>query len=333
MTLPDDRNARIGAASLWDEQRVESWRHAYAQHPVQVGLWDQEHLSRGIDHGSVRGHSAYIFQDRMDGESVERSYRQLTARHPRLASVLTEDGAFGAVTHKVQGNAVSRDLLDSIAEIGFLAEHFDLSLGGGILDVGAGYGRLAHRLSESFPAIRVACADEIPESSALCEAYLQHRRVRADVLGRFQVAQYLARVPVRMASAIHSFPEMSLPAIEQWLTLLSQGGIDYLFLVPNEIGDLRASDRDDAARLSFVHVLSDWGYERICRRLKYHGEGEFVYQDEFLLYATRSGKERAFAHTTDQSADQQACEACGLAAIPLIADDEQRVAKEPYPVA
>lgn len=327
MTAPDDRHAGVAPAALWDEQRVAHWRRVHAQHATQTGLWDQGHISRGIDHDTVRGHSAYVSQNRMTGESVERSFRQLAAQHPQLASILTEDGAFGAVTYEVDGHAVSRDLLDSIAEIGYLSEHFDLASGAGILDIGAGYGRLAHRLSESFPAVRMGCADSIPESSALCEAYLEHRHVFADLLGRFEVADYLARLPVRLATAIHCLPEMSLPAIEQWIALLREGGVDYLFLVPNDIGDLRASDAVDDARLSFAHVLSEWGYELICRRLKYDGEGGFVYQDEFLLYASPSGKERARVSAAAQRADQQACRSCGLAAIPLVADDEPRVAR------
>ena len=328
MTAPDDPSGQTAPESLWDEACVERWRQAYAEHPDQPGLWDKEHLSRGISRASVRGHSAYVFQDRMNRQSVERSYQQMVERYPQLSSALLEDGHFGAVTYQVGDQAVSRDLLDSIAEIGYLSEHFELNRGGGLLDIGAGYGRLAHRLNESFPAVRVGCTDSIAESSALCETYLRHRNVSADVLGRFDVAHYLSSQRIRLATAIHCPPEMSLPAIEEWLILLEEGGVEYLFLVPNEIGDLRASDEVDDARLSFEHSLRERGYDQLCRKLKYDGRGDFVYQDEFILYATESGKERALAYAANKPAHQQTCQACGLAAIPLATNDVWRVSRE-----
>jgi hypothetical protein len=333
VTEGNDRTASDGSLSLWDQQRIARWRRVYGHHIAQGGLWGRDHLARGIDHGAIRGHGAYVFQNRISSRSVKRSYRQLVARYPYLASVLSEDGAFGAVTYEVDGHAVGRDLLDSIAEIGYLSEHFDLASGGGILDVGAGYGRIAHRMSESFPAIRVGCADSIPESSALCEAYLEYRRVSAHVLGQFEVPDYFTRVPTDLAIAIHSLPEMSLPAIEAWITLLSEGGVDYLFLVPNEIGDFRASDSVNGARVSFSDVLGECGYDLICRKFKYDGDGSFVYQDDFLLYASPSGKERAFGSAADQPSSQQSCQSCGLSAIVLITDEEPGVPDQAPPVA
>ena len=58
-----------------------------------------------------------------------------------LLERLVEDGAFGAMTFKMAGHRVSRDLMDSILEINFLDRHLqpgtleNLS----ILDIGAGY--------------------------------------------------------------------------------------------------------------------------------------------------------------------------------------------------
>ena len=45
-----------------------------------------------------------------------------------------------------------------------------------MLDIGAGYGRLAHRMSAAFPQLEdYCCVDAVPESTFLSEYYLRHR--------------------------------------------------------------------------------------------------------------------------------------------------------------
>ena len=46
-----------------------------------------------------------------------------------------------------------------------------------LLDIGAGYGRLAHRLAESVPATEIMCTDAVPASTFLSEFYLRFRGV------------------------------------------------------------------------------------------------------------------------------------------------------------
>ena len=61
---------------------------------------------------------------------------------------LEEDGRFGAKLWPVaKGLTVTRDLLDSILELAWLKEMLDFGMDDTIhlLDIGAGYGRLAHR--------------------------------------------------------------------------------------------------------------------------------------------------------------------------------------------
>ncbi|MFX0093610.1 MAG: hypothetical protein ACFFBD_17800, partial [Candidatus Hodarchaeota archaeon] len=90
-----------------------------------------------------------------------------------------EDGDFGAITFKVGDYCISRDLMDSINEMYFLNETISLSQikNINILDIGAGYGRLAHRMLECFHNIQnYFTVDAIPESTLLCQFYLDYRR-------------------------------------------------------------------------------------------------------------------------------------------------------------
>ena len=96
-----------------------------------------------------------------------------------LLDSLVEHGDFGCSTFEYAGiGLVSRDLLDSVLEISFLERHLGIFERNDIrvLDIGAGYGRMAHRLLTAHPRIEsYACVDAVPESTFLSEFYLKHR--------------------------------------------------------------------------------------------------------------------------------------------------------------
>jgi putative sugar O-methyltransferase len=132
---------------------------------------------------------------------------------------LDEDGLFGAYTFDFNGEKlVSRDLLDSILEINFLDRHLGLARreGFNLLDVGAGYGRLAHRLATAFPGtMRIYCTDAVSESTFLCEYYLRFRGLadRTEVVPLDEIEARLRTVRIDVATNIHSFSECPMP---QW---------------------------------------------------------------------------------------------------------------------
>jgi len=92
---------------------------------------------------------------------------------------LVEDDYFGNFVFQIGGKTISRDLLDSILEIYFLDRHLGLASAENhrtILDVGAGYGRLAHRLVSALSgAQRYLCTDAVAESTFISEYYLGFR--------------------------------------------------------------------------------------------------------------------------------------------------------------
>jgi hypothetical protein len=110
---------------------------------------------------------------------VLSTYYARTVDRLGLLDRLTEDRSFGNYTVDVDDSLlVSCDLIDSVLELNFLeraigiSRRHDLT----ILDIGAGWGRLGHWLTQAFPNLGHAlCTDAVAESTFLCEYYLGYR--------------------------------------------------------------------------------------------------------------------------------------------------------------
>jgi len=203
-------------------------------------VWRQGYVTPN-DLCYFRGDNAYIWQVR-DG-AAETNYA-LTAYYVKsidslgLLGRLEEDGLFGAHAFAALGRKVSRDLLDSSLEIHFLEHHLGLSARHDlhVLDIGAGYGRLAHRMAHAFPELgSYLCVDAVAPSTFLCEYYLRFRGVadKARAIPLDELERALAGRRIDLAVNIHSFPECTGEAIGWWLDLLRRHEVPRLMLVPN----------------------------------------------------------------------------------------------------
>jgi hypothetical protein len=193
-----------------------------------------------------------------------------------LLEKLEEDGLFGVCTFDVGGRIVSRDLLDSIMEIYFLERHLQLSTRNEfrVLDIGAGYGRLAHRMLEALPNItKYMCTDAVAVSTFISDFHLRFRGLegRSEVIPLDGIERALESTKVDLAINIHSFTECNLPAIEWWLGLLERNRIEHLMLVPNanDHGGKRLSTNDD---LDFSGIIEKHGYRLLAKEPKYSNE-------------------------------------------------------------
>jgi putative sugar O-methyltransferase len=186
----------------------------------------------------------------------------------RILDRLDEDDKFGNFTFQIAGRTVSRDLLDSINELYFLNKHLDIERKNArILDIGAGYGRLACRTVTAFPGVRYLCTDAVAVSTFVSDFYLRFRGVqdRAVAVPLDQIEQTLEIEPVDLAVNIHSFSECSAEAIGWWLRLLSRNRVNYLMIVPNgDTPNLLTNDKND-----FQPIVEQHGYRLICREPKY----------------------------------------------------------------
>jgi hypothetical protein len=203
----------------------------------------------------------------------------LTARYVEsvdrlgLLKKLGDDDAFGNYLVRANGcRAVSRDLLDSVLEINFLNQNLNLSRlqNPVILDIGAGYGRLAHRLVQAVSKLgSVLCTDAVPESTFLCEFYLRYRgcETKAKVLPLDEVEREVRNLRIDIATNVHSFGECPLDSIRWWLDLISANQIQYLFIVPN--GEVLESWEPDNSHIDYLPLLLARRYKLVAKQSNY----------------------------------------------------------------
>lgn len=236
--------------------------------PVRAhSRWAADPFER-LDLQRFRGDTGYVWSYREQPRVTELKYFTYLRAveeidHLGLLDRLTEDGLFGCWTQQFPGHPrCSRDLLDSVNELSFLDRHLSVSTRDGlrVLDIGAGYGRLAHRATTAFPGIADhCCVDAVAHSTFLAEWYLAHRGVdRARALPLPEVPE-LAPGSFDLALNVHSFSECTLDAIGWWSEQLDRLAVPHLFVVPNEPAGFLSLEAD-GSRHDFLPVLEDAGY-------------------------------------------------------------------------
>ncbi|EKQ66967.1 hypothetical protein OsccyDRAFT_4783 [Leptolyngbyaceae cyanobacterium JSC-12] len=251
-------------------------RYRTVTHPaMNASMWVEEFVHQEIDLHGFRADGGYVWQHRdinTDLHYALCTYYLKSIDTLRLFDKLTEDQLFGAYTVMVDDRPVSRDLLDSMTEIYFLERHLNISKRPNvkILDIGAGYGRLAHRLVQSLPNLgTVFCTDAIATSTFLCEYYLQFRAVnqKAVTVPFDELQPTLSNHAIDVAVNVHSFSECSLEAINGWLDLLTELAIPNLMIVPNMLdngGTKLLSCEKDKTRINYQPLLEERGYQLVA---------------------------------------------------------------------
>ena len=235
--------------------------------------WTNRHV-RQEDITYFRGDNAWVWQVRGVNANILAYalcfYYLRSIDRLGLFEKLGEDTSFGSFTFKIAGREVSRDLLDSIAEIYFLDRHLGIGSRPGfrILDIGAGYGRLAHRMTTALPGIDgYLCTDAVAVSTFVCDYYLRFRGAeKARVVPLDVVDSTLRDHPVDLAINIHSFPECRKEAIEWWARLLNKHRVKHLMIVPNCYNDERLLTNDGH---DFLPILESYGYRTIVKEPKF----------------------------------------------------------------
>jgi hypothetical protein len=272
------------AALRGDHPQLHEYDRRYSLHPAAAASrWSADFVREGVDLRYFRADNPYVWQhrDRMDPLRYALTTYYTRLNDPLgLLEQLTEDGLFGAYIHEIDHLAVSRDLLDSITELTFLDAELAISTRSlTVLDIGAGYGRLAHRATTAFENITYLCTDAVPHSTFLSQFYLGFRGVtdRAEVLPLDEVAGGIEGRVIDLAVNIHSFSECPLKAIEWWLDLLAANRVENLMLVPNRIRGKTAllSKEVDGSRMDYMPLLRERGFELTRRRPKY-GQSDFM---------------------------------------------------------
>ena len=272
--LPDSAECWLSA----DNPRLKELQERYASFNAAATapyLWTRKY-QESHDMRYFRGDNGYVWQLR--GRNMHPMAYVLTAYYVQnidrlgLLERLTEDELFGVITFLFNGRLISRDLLDSIIEIHFLEKHLGISSRPDltVLDIGAGYGRLAHRMCGALPNLRAyLCADSIPVSTFVCDYYLRYRGLdKARSVPLDEIERTLERTPADLAVNVHSFSECRPAAVGWWLALLRRTRVRHLMIVPNywvDGGDkLLLDDRQDLHALLRRH-----GYRLVVKEPKY----------------------------------------------------------------
>lgn len=286
-----------------NNHRLQELRAAYRALNLPVcrhTIWDEKRLRKELSLPWFRGDNAYVWQFRQVRSEIRlKQYLALKYVEERdqlgLLSKLDEDGSFGCWTFRYgKRKPVSRDLLESINEINFLDRYLSVSdiADLSILDVGAGYGRLAHRMCEALPNLaRYDCVDAIPESTFLCEYYLNYRSVddRAKSVPLHELSKLAPPGAYHLAVNIHSFSECTLESVRWWLHKLQKLKVPYLLIVPNHPEKLLTSETN-GSKLDFSSEMNTYGFE-LVRMEPVYNDDEFYdligVRDQFFLFRQR----------------------------------------------
>jgi putative sugar O-methyltransferase len=229
------------------------------------GYITEEHLQ------NFRGENGYVWQTRGRNDNemgYALSYYYARANDSlELLDKLSEDDAFGVCLFEGDCRPISRDLLDSVLELNFLERTVKIA-GKTVLDIGAGYGRLAHRAVTALPTISYLCTDAVAISTFVCEYYLKFRGAKARVIPLPQIERTLAQEKVDVAVNIHSWPECRPEAVQWWAHVLAKHRVRYIFVVTNDAEPqlpMRTNRGEDLACLMDAN-----GYRLVLCVPKYH---------------------------------------------------------------
>lgn len=257
-----------------DNPGLQALRQRYAGLPEVVGtssVWRPGHIAPE-ELLYFRGDNGYVwqFQDNNTPEKYLLTYFYLkTIDSLGLLDVFTEDGDYGVFTFPTgdtdrDGNEkfVSRDVLDSVSELLFLERVLQISNRPGlkVLDIGAGYGRLAHRAVTALDNIDTYfCIDAIPESTFLSSYYLSSKDSERTRVVAFDDQQDLVPGTIDLAVNIHSFSECAIEAVDYWVSRCAELEVEHLFIVPD-----MSAEGGNALRLvngtDFKPLLAKHGY-------------------------------------------------------------------------
>jgi hypothetical protein len=276
-TLPEGAEAYLRADNA-DLRELEAAYQRFGGPATVPSVWTSSHL-QPRDLLYFRGDNPYVWQVR--GRDMNEFSYAMTYYYTKgidklkLLDRLSEDRLFGVYTVQTDNRPVSRELLDSVSEINFLDRQLQLSRRPGtvILDIGAGYGRLAHRMTTGVGSVaRYLCTDAIAASTFLCSYYLKFREVnRARVVPLHRIESVLEEQKVDLAVNIHSFSECRLEAIEWWVSLLARRAIRHVLVVPNRVKS-DGKTMVTSAGEDFSRIFYERGYELLAQEDKYPDE-------------------------------------------------------------
>lgn len=180
---------------------------------------------------SYAAQGMFVDQD-VDPDEVARVAAALQDPVDRCGQA--RDVAHGGRVFRTALGPVTRMWVDGNVEIQFLRE----TLGGldqiDVLDIGAGYGRLAVMLAPLVSTY--ACVDAVPVSVQACRAYTSRYRPSVAVLDIDGLRLAMRSMEPLLAINVHSWNECTRAQISRWLDVLDALSVPMLFTVSHGRG-------------------------------------------------------------------------------------------------
>ena len=267
--LPDGASAYLRRDNPQLIDLVERYRRADSR-VTSSSFWTPETLSE-TDLAYFRGHNSYT--DQLSGLHANELTYALTyyalksSSASDLLASFEEDGAFGVNTFVIDERTVSRDILDSAREVDFIRRHVGWDTQPlKMIDIGAGYGRLVHRLAQAGGArVTAAATDGYAPSTFIADYYLRFRGLpNTSAVALDKVEPWLAEHRPRLATNIHSFSEIAPAAIDWWVERLERQRVEFLMIVPN-LSDPANGAALTNGRDNIDEIIGRRGYRLIVR--------------------------------------------------------------------
>ena len=164
---------------------------------------------------------------------------------------------------------------NSILEISFLDRHLGLARLRGSPCSTSGPGMAALRTASRPPSPgrrKILCTDAVPESTFLCEYYLDFRGVadRTEVVPLDEIGTRLPTDRIDVATNIHSFSECPLSAVEWWLDAIVGARVRYLMVAMECAGRLLTTE-PNGAHIDLMPAIRSRGFRPVAVESKYEG--------------------------------------------------------------
>ncbi len=197
-------------------------------------MWDSWQRKVRDSLPNFAAHPIYVDQGQCQAEfqSVADYVHQ---RGPIDIDGKLRDADYGARVVETTHGSLTRMWLDSNVELDFVARH--LPTAKRVLDIGAGYGRLAVAGRELFD--RYVCVDAVPISTEVCRDYCGRFASQTEVpsLPDFLAIYGFHFNDIDLAINVHSWNECTREQITAWLDVLVEIGIPNLFTVSHGQND------------------------------------------------------------------------------------------------
>lgn len=173
----------------------------------------------------------YVEQDRQPEEEFRRVAEQVKRWGLIDEDGRTRDAQFGGRLVETCLGPVTRMWLDSNVEVHFLYRHLPDLDRKWVLDIGAGYGRLAVALEDHVQV--VSCIDAVPVSTRVCRDYTERFGHDIDVMTMDDISKLANshKEKFDLAINVHSWNECTLEQVENWLAVLVEMKVPHLFTV------------------------------------------------------------------------------------------------------